>query len=179
MSEGRIAAIAFIAFAVWLFVGLPLIYLPSERVSELVTKAPVYAPIFTPIIGLFAVVVAWRQLASNRHSQLETLATATFREFLKLCVQYPDLASGEPSEEHEEKYPWFVAHFLWAAEDILEYAPHTWEQNLCLYVEDHREYLENDTEFRENDFPTYSPELRTFIDKTLETLRANDKVSTQ
>lgn len=176
MSEGKIAVIALVAFAAWLFVGLPIIYLPSERVSELAMKAP----ILTPIIGLAALAIAWRQLSSNRHSQLETLATATFREFLKLCIQYPDLASGEPGEENEERYPWFVAQFLWAAEDILEYAPHTWEHNLRLYVEDHREYLESDTEFREKEFPTYSPELRSFIDRTLETIRANDmKASAQ
>ncbi|PSO25204.1 hypothetical protein [Bradyrhizobium sp. MOS002] len=174
MFEERIALIALLVLAAWLFVGLPIIYLPSESVSQVVTKAPMFAPIFTTIIALFALIVASRQLALNRQNQRETLATATFREFLKLCIQYPDLASGEPSTEHDERYPWFVAHFLWAAEDVLEYAADAWEQNLSLYVEDHREYLENDTEFREKDFPTYSPKLRSFINKTLATLRAND-----
>lgn len=170
MCEARIALTALAAFATWVFVALPIIYLPSERVSELATKAP----IFTPLIAFFALVVAWTQLSSNRRSQRETLATATFREFLKLCVQYPDLAHAQPSKEHEDKYEWFVAHFLWAAEDILEYATDTWERNLRLYIGYHREYLEKNTEFREKDFVTYSPELRSFIDRTIETLRAND-----
>jgi hypothetical protein len=53
------------------------------------------APAFTPLIALFAGIIAWRQLALNRANQRKTTAMAIFREFLRLTVQYPKLANGE------------------------------------------------------------------------------------
>jgi hypothetical protein len=50
------------------------------------------APGFTPVVALAAVLLAWRQLALNRANQRETTAKATFREYLKLAVQYPELS---------------------------------------------------------------------------------------
>ena len=80
------------------------------------------APGLTPVVALIAVLIAWRQLALNRSNQRETTAKTTFRDFLKLCVQYPDLASGKPALGKEADYEWFVGYFLWAAEEILEYS---------------------------------------------------------
>jgi hypothetical protein len=94
----------------------------------------------------------------------------SFREYLKLCVEHPDFAYGRSTENNREKYEWFVAHFLWAAEEILEYAPRDWEANLRLHVLYHRNYLQNDRQFRTEDWPTYTEKLRNFIDETLATL---------
>ena len=48
----------------------------------------------TVVVALFGVLVAWRQLTLNRTNQRETTAKTTYREFLKLAVQYPDLSGG-------------------------------------------------------------------------------------
>jgi hypothetical protein len=53
------------------------------------------APGFTPLVALFAVLVAWRQLALNRENQRETTAKSIFREYLKLAFENPDLADGQ------------------------------------------------------------------------------------
>jgi hypothetical protein len=108
------------------------------------------------------------QLVTNRKNQRETTAKTNFREFLKLCVDYPDFAYGIILDaECRAKYEWFVSHFLWAAEEILEYAREDWEDNLRLHISYHRGYLQHDAEFRGEDFPTYTKKLRHFIDATL------------
>jgi hypothetical protein len=123
------------------------------------------APGLTPVVALIAVLIAWRQLALNRTNQRETTAKTTFREFLKLCVQYPDLASGKPTSGRERDYEWFVAYFLWAAEETLEYSrkDRDWQANLRLHMTYHKDYLKNDQRFRDEDFPCYSAAVQELI----------------
>ncbi|MGJ4957746.1 hypothetical protein ACQR1H_19035 [Bradyrhizobium sp. HKCCYLRH2015] len=125
------------------------------------------APLVTALVAVVAVAIAWRQFHLNRQNQRETTANATFREFLKLCVQYPDLADGKPSI-NKDKYEWFVAHFLWAAEELLEFDRDEWEKNLKLHLSYHSEFLRTDLRFREEDLPTYSSDLRQFIRNGIE-----------
>jgi hypothetical protein len=125
------------------------------------------APVFTPIVALIAVLVAWRQLVLNRKNQRETTAKATFREFLKLCVQSPDLAYGKPNSGKQNEYEWFVGYFLWAAEEILEYSRKDWEANLRLHMTYHKDFLKNDQRFRNEDLPTYSAAVRALIDEVV------------
>ncbi|HEU4661645.1 MAG TPA: hypothetical protein VFS63_13395 [Pseudolabrys sp.] len=81
------------------------------------------APGLTPLVALIAVWVAYRQLKLNRRSQRETTAKATFREYLKLAFEHPDLAEGDYQRLVQagkaDKHSWFVGYFLWAAEEIL------------------------------------------------------------
>jgi hypothetical protein len=98
-------------------------------------------PIFTPFIALVAVWVAYRQLSLNRKNQRETTAKATFREFLKLCVQRPNLAYGKPNPGEQDEYEWFIGYFLWAAEEILEYSGKNWESNLRLHATYHKDWI--------------------------------------
>ncbi len=168
--EGKVALSGLFALAIWLFVGLPLIYLylPSNFPMLSIIKV-----LITPSVALLGVLIASRQLSLVRQNQRETTAKTTFREFLKLCVEYPKFASGDQDGKRRQ-YEWFVAHFLWAAEEILDYAPDSWRDNLRLYVIYHRKYLQYDRDFREEDFPTYSEKLRTFIDETIASLPPAD-----
>jgi hypothetical protein len=83
-------------------------------------------PSLTPLVGLGALGFAWQQLKLNRANQRETMAKATFREFLKLACEHPELAEGDyPAlikAGKKIKYEWFVGYFLWAVEEISEYA---------------------------------------------------------
>jgi hypothetical protein len=114
------------------------------------------APLLTPVVALIAVIFAWLQLRLNRANQRETTAKATFREFLKICVQNPDLAYGKSSPDKQNEYEWFVAYFLWATEEILEYSHKDWEANLRLHMTYHKDFLRNNQRFHIEDFPTYS-----------------------
>jgi hypothetical protein len=119
-----------ILFAIWLFGALPLIYLyggPDEMIKELPSWA-IWAPVLAAVAAAGSATVAYLALRVNRQNQRETTAKTNFREFLKLCVEYPDLARGTPTEENGAKYEWFVAHFLWATEEILKYEPEPGEK---------------------------------------------------
>src|SRR5258708_4917589 len=73
------------------------------------------APGFTPVVALVAVLLAWRQLVLNRANQRETTAKATFREYLKLAVQYPELSSNNYENltgDNLERYKWLVGYFF-------------------------------------------------------------------
>jgi hypothetical protein len=122
------------------------------------------APIFTATIAFFAAMVAFAALRLNRKYQRETIGKATFREFLRLAVQHPDLAEGKIDPSKQDEYAWFVAYFLWAAEEVLKYSRKEWEANLRLHMTYHKEYLKNDQRSRKEDFPTYNAALRKLID---------------
>src|SRR5262245_20979019 len=133
-----------ILFAIWLYGVLPLIYLNGGP-DQMIDKIPAWAPVLTAMAATCAAIIAYRafavarrQLSACVENQRETTAKTNFREFLKLCAEYPDLARGTPTQANQAKYEWFVAHFLWAAEEILEYAPGPWLANLQLHVEYHR-----------------------------------------
>ena len=121
------------------------------------------APGATPIVAFIGLALAVWQIRLIRINQRETTAKATFREFLKLCVQSPDLAYGKPNSGRQGEYEWFVGYFLWAAEEILEYSRKGWEANLRLHMTYHKDYLKNDQRFRNEDFPTYNDNVQKMI----------------
>ena len=125
------------------------------------------APGITPIVAFVGLGLAVWQLRLIRTNQRETTAKATFREFLKLCVQSPGLAYGKPDAGKQDEYEWFVGYFLWAAEEILKYSRKDWEANLRLHMTYHKDYLKNDQRFRNEDFPTYSAAVRALIEEVV------------
>ena len=124
-------------------------------------------PLVTAIVALMALIVARRQLSLNRRNQRETTATATFREFLKLAVQYPDYANGKHGSGpgQKEGYQWFVGYFLWAAEEILSFSPNddVWRRNLQLLAKVHGPYFLSD-DFTIEEYNAYTPAARMLID---------------
>lgn len=112
------------------------------------------------------------QLNLNRANQRETTAKATFREFLKLAVEYPELAEGSYQaiikSGKKDKYEWFVGYFLWAAEEILDYAEKdsTWVFNLQMVAKKHRDYFLT-TEFQA-ELPGYSNKIQSLIERAIQ-----------
>jgi len=155
------------AVAAWTLVALPLSYDGAPMVTIIQTVVPLFA--FA--VAFIALLVANEQLSLNRKNQRETTAKTNFREFLKLCVEYPKFAWGDPDGQ-QDKYEWFVAHFLWAAEEILEFAPQEWQENLKLHIGYHRNFLQTNTRFRREDLRTYTPKLQDFLSDTLARLPA-------
>jgi hypothetical protein len=181
-------------FTVWLFGFLPLYH--GEQLFAFFTSVAQLVPIVTAIAASFAAFMAWRafgvasnqlrlannqlgvangQLLANLRNQRETTAKTAFREFLKLCADNPDLAKPvaaiDDKNANRGKYEWFVAHFLWAAEEILEYndpasTQEDWSKVLKLHISYHRAYL-RETNFTTNSLPTYSPKFQDFLSKAL------------
>jgi hypothetical protein len=129
------------------------------------------APLLTPVVALIAVLVAWRQLALNRANQRETTAKATFREYLRLAAQYPELSRHNYEslkDDDLERYKWLVGYFLWSAEELLEFTPKedVWSRNLQMLAGYHREYLKS-PEFMEQEFGTYSAKTQALIKRAI------------
>lgn len=113
-----------------------------------------------------------RQLKLGRANQRETTAKTIFREYLKLTIDHPDFAAGGIHKfkgRTREQYKWFVANFLWAAEEILAFAKDddVWKRNLQLHASVHRDYLASD-EFMKSDFLVYSDDVQRFVEETIE-----------
>jgi hypothetical protein len=173
MSEERFALIALVAIATWIFIGLPLIYLcgvsAKDVLGPLVTAL---SAVLAASVALSALAIAKAQLHLNRVNQRETTAKANFREFLKLCSANPKFGYGHSNanDKNRAEYEWFVAQFLWAAEEILDFAREDWGSVLKLHIAYHRIYLQFDQRFRDYDFETYTDALRKFIDDELAAL---------
>jgi hypothetical protein len=126
-------------------------------------------PGLTPMAALLAVLVAWRQLVLNRRNQRETTAKATFREYLKLAFDHPDLAGGNISgmtPEKFQKYKWFVGFFLWGVEEVLMFAEKDaiWHENIRQQMLAHRQYFRHDAAFQQ-ELLSYSPAVQAFVNR--------------
>jgi hypothetical protein len=126
----------------------------------------------TSAVALLAVLVAWRQLTLNRVNQRETTAKTTFREYLKLAVQHPEFACADYkdlSDVERERYEWLVGYLLWSIEELLEFkaGDDVWTKSLRLHLSYHRDYLASPSDFKEEEFQTYSRRTQDFIDQTI------------
>jgi len=126
------------------------------------------APIFS-MLGIFlGVFVARRQLKLSRLSQRETTAKSTWREYLKLAFECPKLAAGGPinsmSTDELRKYRWFVAHLLWAVEEVMFFArkDQIWRENIRLQMLNHRDYFRRDEAFQRA-LGGYSKDVRDLV----------------
>lgn len=140
--------------------------------TEWAQIAPGVTPIVTLVAASAACAFAWWQLDVNRRNQRETTAKTIFREYLKLTIEYADFAKGgikRFKKSEREQYKWFVANFLWAAEEMLAFAKNddVWKRNLQLHAKAHRDYLTSD-DFTRSDLLVYSDDVRKFIEETFE-----------
>lgn len=136
------------------------------------------APDFTLLIALSAFLIAWRQLVLNRQNQRETTAKSTFREYLRLAVQYPELAQGNDGNlkgNELERYKWLVGYLLWATEELLELkqTEDVWTDNLKMLLGYHYQYLSSE-EFMGREIKTYSAKTQALIRQVIGPSRSSE-----
>jgi hypothetical protein len=89
-------------------------------------------------------------------------------DYLKLCVEHPDLASGEIAEGHRDyaRYEWFVAFMLDACDEVLQYVEDDggWLNGIDANVGYHKAYLATRTDAY---LCQFSPKVRERIKKAL------------
>ena len=158
-----------LAIVAWAIIGLPLFEALAKQHTSLKTVVQL-AQTGAPIVAAMALGVAWIQLNRNRANQRETTAKATFREFLKLAVEYPELAEGKyqalARAGQKHKYEWFVAYFLWAAEEILDFDEKGWKRNLEAVAKKHCTYFQT-SEFQNEELPLYNEKARALVKAVL------------
>lgn len=101
------------------------------------------------VIGLVALIVAYRQLKSSSYETRNSTAYNIYHQYLVLCLEKPEFAIGmkKPSEYNVEygKYCWFVSSMLFAFEQIIETNSNDekWEKTLLSQLEIHKDFLDN------------------------------------
>jgi len=114
-----------------------------------------------------------RQIEADHQEQGESTAKSIFREYLRLAFEHPDLAAPDypklaAEPDKYQKYSWFVAHLLWACEEILQYEKgEIWKKNLQRNVDYHREYFINDSDFNEKDFRLYDSSVQELVQNAM------------
>ena len=124
----------------------------------------------TVLIGTVGFGATLFQLWRGLRFQRETVATTTYREYQRVSIEHPDLASGkcecvgDPAKW--EQYTWYVALMLWACELITEYAPKdaVWLASIKAELGAHSKYLASD-EFQSQELGLYSERLRNIINE--------------
>ena len=91
------------------------------------------------------------------------------REYLKLSVEHPDLASRVPDQPADVRYEWFATNALFTAEALwgLVGDDPKWEKSIAAIVRQHRGYLV------QGDFPCgdYTPDFVTHMRGQIQELK--------
>jgi hypothetical protein len=126
------------------------------------------APALTSLFAFLAFVVAVTGAYTALKNQRETTSKNIWRDYLKLTIEHPEFTKGGlkkcKGKKERERYKWFVAHFLWGAEEILSFVgkDKVWRHNLLIQAKHHRDYLTDPT-FQSEDLTGYSPALRELV----------------
>ena len=135
--------------------------------------------------GAFAFVVAgvggiagwrkyWRELKGREWDR----AHSAYERFLDVAIENPEFVPGywsqrERTPEERNKYRWFMAHFLWAAEQALLRVPERreeWEQAIRVMLREHADFLTSPE--TADEVLCYYGRLRTLIDEIRAEVRA-------
>jgi hypothetical protein len=140
----------------------------SSKSLEHVTA---WSTLATAAIALGALITAWVQIRSSNEAQREATAQDTYKEYLRLAVENPDLADGlgqvPEASADRSKYGWFVSYFLHSAEHAFLVNPSDeWrlaiENQVCL----HKAFLAGD-EYQTTLKLHYDPAFRALVDEAL------------
>jgi hypothetical protein len=117
--------------------------------------------------ALAGVVVAIRAIGGAQKSQREATAYETYRQYLNMAFENPDLASGQvvAGDKMFAAYTWFVSNLLNGCEQILDVLGDDplWEKTLRSQLNYHRAYLCDDPNFAETEIGCYAPKLQRLV----------------
>ena len=112
------------------------------------------AAIVTALLALLALLLAWHQLRVMRREGRLTLAKSIYREYLAMAIDNPMFSSASyplasprmyafwDDADARERYEFYVAHLLFAAEEILALSKlPTWREAMQLHLQYHGLYL--------------------------------------
>jgi hypothetical protein len=134
----------------------------TGNVFDFITAA---GTLVTAVVAVAAFILAKKQLESGRALRDETDAQDSFRDYLRVAVEHPTLASGKPAPEDEAKYRWFVTYMLAALEKIQDALPGDaeWEKTIVEAISHHAPYLQDKGRFGRTEFATYDPKLQKLL----------------
>jgi hypothetical protein len=133
-----------------------------------------WATVVIAIAAIVALFINAYQLKLSRDFQKQAATKVTYREYLKLSIEYPQFGDGSPldlSELERSRYEWFVSFFLLAAEEVVEYAANDkyWVNAIKEEISRHRECLSS-AYYQQTELPFYSRKLQRVVRDTLAVL---------
>jgi hypothetical protein len=99
-------------------------WVTTEAITAWATIGTLAIAIIAASIALYAAFIAIRQIKEARNIGWNADAQESYRSYLEICVNNPDLASPKYQQIKAdalklEKYGWFVAYLLSASEKYL------------------------------------------------------------
>jgi hypothetical protein len=134
--------------------------------TEAVTAWTAVAALFLAVI---AAVIAYCQVRETRNSGKEADAQESFRSYLELALNNPNLArpdlyKNKMTPLDRKKYEWFVAYLLAASEKILASVDDPeWKETIKLNISYHKEFLSDINALKESEFEMYAPDLQNLV----------------
>jgi hypothetical protein len=123
------------------------------------------------IVAVTAAVVAYRQLRSSKQESRRATAYSAYKEFLKLCFDYPDFAYGNEDSIKEcgnkyVQYRWFIAQMLFTFEQVLEVLPddREWNTTIANQLRKHIWHLQGSSSVKREE---WSKPLMKLLDNSL------------
>ncbi len=140
--------------------------------SEMSNNIVAWSALGTAVIAFIALIVAICQLTTSNDAQREATANDTYKDYLKLAIDNPILASGltqiPEDPKIREQYSWFVSYFLHSAEQIFLISPDDdeWRAAISNQVCFHQAFLKTD-EYNQNLKLHYDEDFRKLVDEAL------------
>lgn len=108
-----------------------------------------WTPIISLTVAIAALSIAFWQVQVGRNSTTTAQAHDIYQQYLILCMENPDLASGQyratsTSDERYAQYTWFFSNMLFAFEQILEAKPkdEKWKSTIKSQLEKHKFHIQ-------------------------------------
>jgi hypothetical protein len=144
--------------------GHPLFEISAESMTA-------WAAAMTAFIAFVAALAAFRQLREMRDGSKLADARESYRSYLTLAVEYPELASVKSYADikadylKNERYQWFIAYLLAAGEKILDAVGNDpdWIATVKLNLGYNKEYLSNFDYFTDAQLNCYDQPLRKLV----------------
>jgi hypothetical protein len=150
--------------------GHELCKFASELCKFTTEAVTAWAAVVALLLATLAAAIAWLQVRETRNSEKEADAQESFRSYLQLCLNnpqlaYPDYQEIKKDDLERKKYEWFVASLLAASEKIIASVKNDqrWIDTIKLNVGYHKEFLSDKTALKESEFNTYDPRLQKLV----------------
>ena len=126
----------------------------------------------TAVVAALALTVAVIQVRTSNEAQREATAQDTYKEYLKLAIENPELSDGletlPTDQKLRTKYGWFVSYFLHSAEHVSLIYPNDpeWRAAISNQVCFHRAFLRGD-DYQTNLQFHYNEQFRNLVKEAL------------
>jgi hypothetical protein len=134
------------------------------------------AQIASAVVAIFALGAIYWQVQFNFRLSRENTADEIYRAYLKMAVQYPQLAYPEDhaaisamTREEKARYGWFVSYLLYTCEQIMGSFPDDpeWQRACAEQIGYHASYM--CTTVMKDEIGNYGAPLRALIEKVAAT----------